>query len=113
MDFVIAQPAGGTRVLGHCAQCHPYAPQISRPVQCTKLHDRRRTLRSLLHTVPAIAPERAEVSKTVDVDLGQRTYPIYIGDRLLDDGMLLQQHVHGKQVLIVTNETIAPLYLHR
>ncbi|CAM6106237.1 unnamed protein product [Calypogeia fissa] len=49
----------------------------------------------------------------VDVDLGDRSYPIYIGKGLLNRPELLQRHVHGKKVLIVTNETIAPLYLER
>ncbi|GLI63221.1 hypothetical protein VaNZ11_006110 [Volvox africanus] len=60
------------------------------------------------------APERASVSmKTVNVDLGDRSYPIYIGTGLLDHGELLRKHIPGKRVLIVTNETIAPIYLER
>jgi 3-dehydroquinate synthase len=51
--------------------------------------------------------------KTVDVPLGDRSYPIYIGEGLLDKGELLKNHVPGKRVLIVTNETISPLYLQR
>jgi 3-dehydroquinate synthase len=51
--------------------------------------------------------------KIVEVDLGDRTYPIYIGRGLLDQGHLLQQHIPGKTVLIVTNTTVAPLYLDR
>lgn len=49
--------------------------------------------------------------QTVEVDLGDRTYPIYIGTGLLSQGALLRQHIPGKTALIVTNETIAPLYL--
>lgn len=49
----------------------------------------------------------------VEVDLGDRTYPIYIGRGLLDQGHLLRQHIPGKTALIVTNTTIAPLYLDR
>ena len=45
------------------------------------------------------------------VDLGDRSYPIYIGSGLLSQSELLRQHIRGKQVMIVTNETIAPLYL--
>ena len=51
--------------------------------------------------------------KVVEVDLGDRTYPIYIGRGLLDQGELLRQHIPGKRVLIVTNETVAPLYLDK
>ncbi|PKI59896.1 hypothetical protein CRG98_019669, partial [Punica granatum] len=54
-----------------------------------------------------------KVPTIVDVDLGDRSYPIYIGSNLLDQPELLQRHVHGKRVLIVTNETIAPLYLDK
>lgn len=54
-----------------------------------------------------------EILQTVDVNLGDRSYPIYIGQGLLDRSDLLQQHVLGKKVLIVTNETVAPLYLQR
>jgi len=53
------------------------------------------------------------VSHQVDVDLGDRSYPIYIGEDLITRGDLLTKHIHGKQVLIVTNETIAPIYLEK
>ncbi|KAI3420671.1 DHQ_synthase domain-containing protein [Psidium guajava] len=49
----------------------------------------------------------------VDVDLGNRSYPIYIGSGLLDQPELLQRHVHGKRVLVVTNDTVAPIYLDK
>ncbi|XP_021907842.1 3-dehydroquinate synthase, chloroplastic [Carica papaya] len=49
----------------------------------------------------------------VEVDLGSRSYPIYIGSGLLDQPELLQRHVHGKRVLVVTNCTVAPLYLDK
>jgi len=51
--------------------------------------------------------------KTLTVELGERSYPIFIGHGLLDEPALLTQHVHGRQVMIVTNETIAPLYLDK
>lgn len=68
---------------------------------------------SVTAALVAERPLSQDVSKTVDVPLGDRSYPIYIGEGLLDRGELLQQHVPGKRVLIVTNETIAPLYLER
>ncbi len=49
--------------------------------------------------------------KTLNVDLGDRSYPIYIGQHLLTQTALLTPYIVGKQVLIVTNETVAPLYL--
>ena len=48
---------------------------------------------------------------TVQVKLGIRSYPIVIGSGLLQQGDLLQQNINSKQVVIVTNTTIAPLYL--
>jgi 3-dehydroquinate synthase len=50
---------------------------------------------------------------TLTVDLGERSYPIYIGDSLLGDDSLLLQHIPGRNVLVVSNETVAPLYLDR
>jgi len=49
---------------------------------------------------------------TVNIDLGTRSYPIMIGVGLLDDPTLLNQFVKGK-AMVVTNETIAPLYLDK
>ncbi|HUE91970.1 3-dehydroquinate synthase [Pseudomonas sp.] len=49
--------------------------------------------------------------QTLHVELGERTYPIYIGSDLLRHTDLLAAHIVGRQVAIVTNETIAPLYL--
>lgn len=49
--------------------------------------------------------------KKMMVELGQRSYPIYIGSGLLADPALLSKHIRSKQVLVVTNTTIAPLYL--
>ena len=51
--------------------------------------------------------------QTVKVDLGERSYPIHIGEGLLDQPQLLAPHIAGRQVAIVTNETVAPLYLER
>jgi 3-dehydroquinate synthase len=45
------------------------------------------------------------------VDLGDRSYPIYIGENLHVDASYYEKHVPGKQLMVVTNETIAPLYL--
>lgn len=49
--------------------------------------------------------------QTLQVDLGERSYPIYIGADLLHRGDLLAPHIIGRQVAVVTNETVAPLYL--
>lgn len=51
--------------------------------------------------------------QTLTVDLGERSYPIYIGAGILSLPDLLKRHLAGRQVAIVTNETIAPLYLRQ
>ena len=51
--------------------------------------------------------------RTLQVDLGDRSYPIYIGAGLLQRAELYRQHVRGRQVMVVSNETVAPLYLEQ
>ena len=53
------------------------------------------------------------VTRTLHVDLGERSYPIYIGTGLLGKAELYKRHIPGQQVMVVTNETIAPLYLEQ
>lgn len=52
-----------------------------------------------------------QAMRTLTVDLGDRTYPIFIGADLISDSTLYRPYVHGRQVMIVSNETVAPLYL--
>jgi len=49
--------------------------------------------------------------KILTVALDDRSYPIYIGEKLLSDESLLTRHIKSKQVVIVSNEIVAPLYL--
>lgn len=49
--------------------------------------------------------------QTLQLDLGARSYPIHIGRQLLGRADLLAPHIGGRHVMIVTNETVAPLYL--
>lgn len=51
--------------------------------------------------------------KTLQLDLGERSYPIHIGPGLLNRPDLFIPYIRGKQVLVVTNETVAPLYLDK
>jgi 3-dehydroquinate synthase len=51
--------------------------------------------------------------RTLNVELAERSYPIYIGQNLLDDGDLFKRHVDSRQVMILTNDRVAPLYLDR
>jgi len=48
---------------------------------------------------------------TLTVNLGNRSYPIHIGQQLLGHGELLTRHLRGRQVMLVSNDTVAPLYL--
>nr|WP_315486451.1 bifunctional shikimate kinase/3-dehydroquinate synthase AroKB [uncultured Undibacterium sp.] len=48
---------------------------------------------------------------TLNVDLGERAYPITIGQNLLSNPSLLQERIKGQRVVIVTNTVVAPLYL--
>jgi len=47
---------------------------------------------------------------TLRVELGSRSYPIVIGSGLLSRADLLSQHIPGRDVLLVSNTTVAPLY---
>ena len=49
--------------------------------------------------------------KTLNVELGDRSYPIYIGQSGLSQKELFEPHIQGGQVMVVSNETVAPLYL--
>ncbi|MBK9161302.1 MAG: 3-dehydroquinate synthase [Nitrosomonadales bacterium] len=51
--------------------------------------------------------------QTVTVGLGVRSYPIHIGSGLLGHPELLCKHLPRKRVAIITNTTVAPLYLDR
>jgi 3-dehydroquinate synthase len=51
--------------------------------------------------------------KTVNLNLGERSYPIFIGQGLIGDASLVAQYIAGPQVLIVSNTTVGPLYLQR
>lgn len=47
---------------------------------------------------------------TVNVDLGERAYPIHIGADLIGRTELFAPHIAGASVTIVTNTTVEPLY---
>ncbi len=50
---------------------------------------------------------------TLTVALGERSYPIHIGAGLLGNPDLIKPHLKSSQVCIVTNATVAPLYLDK
>jgi 3-dehydroquinate synthase len=47
------------------------------------------------------------------IELGERSYPILIGPGLLDDAAAVDEAVTARDVLVVSNTTVAPLYLAR
>jgi len=49
--------------------------------------------------------------RTLKVELGNRSYPIYIGSGIRSRAELLHRHISGSQVMFITNEVVAPLYL--
>lgn len=51
--------------------------------------------------------------RTLTVDLAERSYPIYIGSGLLDQAQLYTPHIVGRKVAVVTNSTVAPMYLQQ
>ena len=53
------------------------------------------------------------MSRTVEIDLGARRYPIHVGAGIIGKQRLLAPHVGDRHAFVVTNETVAPLYLDR
>ncbi len=51
--------------------------------------------------------------QTLIVSLAERSYPIHIGAGLLSEVTLLTQHLAGKQIAIISNTTVAPLYMRK
>ena len=47
----------------------------------------------------------------LNVDLGDRSYPIHIAEDLLGNADLIRPFIAGQQVMVISNETVAPLYL--
>jgi 3-dehydroquinate synthase len=49
--------------------------------------------------------------KKIIVDLGERSYPIYAGNDLLGKNNLFSENIKSRQIMVVSNTTVAPLYL--
>lgn len=58
-----------------------------------------------------IMEQEVQQARTLQVDLGERAYPITIGEGLLSNASLLRSRIKGTRVVIVTNTVVAPLYL--
>ncbi|WP_442920607.1 bifunctional shikimate kinase/3-dehydroquinate synthase AroKB [Massilia sp. S19_KUP03_FR1] len=72
----------------------------------------RKSAHASMHSLHATTPQPTSPF-TLNVDLGERSYPIAIGPGLLDHADLVVRYVNGRQVAIVTNGTVAPLYLEK
>lgn len=51
--------------------------------------------------------------ETLTVALGSRAYPIHVGQGIIDNSHLLLPHLRSPKVAVVSNVTIAPLYLQQ
>ncbi len=51
--------------------------------------------------------------KKIIVELGERSYPIYAGNDLLGKENIFSENIKSKQVMVVSNTTVAPLYLEK
>jgi 3-dehydroquinate synthase len=62
-------------------------------------------------TSDTAASSTAGAARRLEVELGDRSYPILIGPGLIADPACYGAAIRGRQVLVVSNETVAPLYL--
>jgi shikimate kinase/3-dehydroquinate synthase len=60
---------------------------------------------------PTMQAATTQQTQTLQVELGERSYPITIAKQLLDSNSFLAQSIKGKRVVIITNTVVAPLYL--
>lgn len=51
--------------------------------------------------------------KTLKVNLGERSYPIHIGSKLLGQTNLISPFIAGSRIAVITNDTVGHLYLDR
>lgn len=72
-------------------------------------------LEKLQHQLEDIKPKNTTMDsmQTLNVGLAERSYPIHIGSGLLERIDLLLPHIPRKRTVIVSNTTVAPLYLQR
>src|SRR5882672_9848870 len=65
----------------------------------------------MLRCAPADRKRETSIMQTLKVELGDRSYPIHIGAGLLARSELMVEKLRQKKAVIITNATIAPLYL--
>jgi 3-dehydroquinate synthase len=51
--------------------------------------------------------------ETIHIELGARSYPVWLGRGLLQNAALWRQAVRGRHALVISNRTVAPLYMER
>lgn len=51
--------------------------------------------------------------REITVDLGDKSYPVFIGHGLIGQPGLFRKYIKSRQVMLVSNATVAPLYLER
>jgi len=104
------------------AQREPLYREIADLVIDTGRPNVQSMVQTIIDQIAQLETARARKARTMneqacislDVELGDRSYPIVIGRGLLDDGALLTRHISGSgKVAIVTNTTVAPLYLEK
>jgi 3-dehydroquinate synthase len=105
------------------AQREPLYREIADLVIDTGRPNVQSMVQTILDQIAALEAARARKARTrmneqasisLNVELGDRSYPITIGRGLLDDAALLTRHIGGSgKVAIVTNTTVAPLYLDK
>ncbi|MBF2760728.1 MAG: 3-dehydroquinate synthase [Ectothiorhodospiraceae bacterium AqS1] len=52
------------------------------------------------------------MKRTIEIGLRERSYPIHVGRGILGEPSLLAPYVAGRQVFVISDENVAPLYLH-
>ena len=55
----------------------------------------------------------ANILHTIDVAIGERAYPVWVGHGLLTDHARWRAALRGRHALVISNSTVAPLYLQQ
>ncbi len=76
-----------------------------------RLDLRRRGRKKNQEEKKEVMMKRKSKSMQLEVDLGERSYPIEIGQGLINDSQLIKRLIKGNRVAVVTNTVVAPLYL--
>jgi 3-dehydroquinate synthase len=108
------------------AQREPLYREIADLVIDTGRPNVQSMVQTILDQIAALEAAHARKARTnmneqacisLNVELGERSYPILIGRGLLDDADVLTRYIPGAggsgKVAIVTNTTVAPLYLEK